>query len=186
MLQGWEVERTDMAAFKDIVDAFKGLDSDSKTPYRKAEDLFGAFAGLFGIPLKNMMRTGREVYNFFENILDDDTPSTEKVGEAFVGKKTASDVNDALKSGKTEKAKEIIDEIIESKSRDATDVSEAQKKAKASIKASVTAEWKSKYLEAYASQNNTEMARIRKLLHSTGLYDDVIETCREWVKNSQE
>ena len=71
IFQGWDVERSDMAIFKDIKDAFDGLDSDSKSPYRKVEDFAGAIAAAFGLPLKNVLRTGREVYNAGSHMLDD-------------------------------------------------------------------------------------------------------------------
>ena len=71
IFQGWDVERSDMAIFKDIKDAFDGLDSESKSPYRKVEDFAGAIAAAFGVPLKNVLRTGREVYNAGSHVFDD-------------------------------------------------------------------------------------------------------------------
>jgi hypothetical protein len=71
IFQGWDVERTDVAIFKDIKDAFDGLSSETKSPYRKVEDFAGAIASAFGLPLKNVLRTGREIYNAFSAITDD-------------------------------------------------------------------------------------------------------------------
>ena len=71
IFQGWDVERSDMAIFKDIKDAFDGLDSESKSSYRKVEDFAGAIAAAFGLPLKNVLRTGREVYNAGSHMFDD-------------------------------------------------------------------------------------------------------------------
>ena len=70
MLGGWEVERTDMALIQDLINAATALGSEKKSIYRKIEDFAGAFAALAGIPLKNVMRTVREMYNLFENIFD--------------------------------------------------------------------------------------------------------------------
>jgi hypothetical protein len=80
-----------MAIFKDIKDAFDGLDSDSKSTQRKIEDLAGAIASAFGLPLKNVLRTTREIYNAVENIFDDFVPNTEDLGRAFVKGFTGDD-----------------------------------------------------------------------------------------------
>lgn len=63
IFDGWDVERTDMSLFSDIKNAIDGLDSKKKSMYRKLEDLLGSFANLFGVPLKNIMRDGRALYN---------------------------------------------------------------------------------------------------------------------------
>ena len=82
IFDGWDVERTDMSVFKDIKDAFDGLSSENKSLQRKIEDFAGAVASAFGVPLKNTLRTGREIYNLFKNIFDDITPKN--VDDAFV------------------------------------------------------------------------------------------------------
>ena len=82
IFQGWDVERTDVAIFKDIKDAFDGLDSENKSAYRKIEDLAGAMASAFGIPLKNLLRTGREIYNAVNAMTDG--ISGGDIGGAFV------------------------------------------------------------------------------------------------------
>lgn len=203
MFDGWEVERTDMVVFKDVVDAVNDLDSDSKSPYRKAEDLFGAFAGLFGIPLKNVSRTGREIYNMFANILDDNTAGegdildaieetaenafygniiVDKITGGYKGGNSASDVNVLLDKGNTAKAKETINELV----ADKVESGKTEKEAKASIKASVTSYWKDLYLQAYRNKDNAEMLRIRRILQATGLYDDVLTTCSNWIKGMKD
>ena len=203
LLSGWDVERTDMAIFKDVIDAFDDIDSSSKSAYRKAEDLLGAFAALFGFPLKNIMRTGREMYNMVANILYDNTADIEGFGEAaldgleesfynsfivdkvtggYKGGNSASDINEALEKGKTDKAKKIINEIVADKVKQG----ETEKEAKASIKSSVTSYWKELYLQAYRDKDNVEMLRIRRILQSTGLYDDVVETCSNWIKSMKD
>ena len=103
ILDGWDVSRTDMDVFADLYSAITTLDSDNKSAWRKVEDLSGAFASLFGVPLKNTLRTGREIYNLFENIFDGVSPSG--VGDAFLRGVTGKDKSksealyDALVSG---------------------------------------------------------------------------------------
>lgn len=183
LLSGWDVERTDMAILKDLKDAVDGLDSSSKSPYRKVEDLAGAIAAFGGIPLKNVMRTTREMYNAVANIFDGNTADIDDVGDAvvesFVGDTTTADVNKALEKGNTAKAKETINELV----ADKVESGKTEKEAKASIKASVTSYWKDLYLQAYRDKDNAEMLRIRRILQATGLYDDVLTTCSNWIKS---
>ena len=93
IFQGWDVERTDVAIFKDIKDAFDGLDSENKSTYRKIEDLAGAMASAFGVPLKNLLRTGREIYNAFDFATDGITGGD--LGSAFVEGVTGKEKSDS-------------------------------------------------------------------------------------------
>lgn len=70
IFQGWDVERTDMAVVQDLYNAINSLGSEKKTTYRKIEDLAGAVAALVGVPVKNVMRTAREIYNAIDDIFD--------------------------------------------------------------------------------------------------------------------
>lgn len=186
LLSGWDVERTDMAILKDFKDAVDGLDSSSKSLWRKIEDLAGAVAAFGGIPAKNVMRTVREMYNLMANVLDDNISSASDVGDAivetFTGETSSSDINEALEKGKTDKAKKIINDLVSDKIKQG----KTEKEAKASIKSSVTSYWKELYLQAYRDKDNAEMLRIRRILQSTGLYDDVVETCSNWIKSMKD
>ena len=306
IFDGWDVERTDMAIFKDIKDAFDGLDSDSKSAWRKTEDFAGAIASAFGIPLKNVLRSAREIYNAYKNLTDDidstdivdafvrgitgdkkdkssdlydaivngdkaklevyregykteesyeaairtalreNDPRIKEAAQARIGgdiskyksivlgitsegnfsqdlvvkainaeinkinkdaddadkssddeieesKETsiykASDINAALENGDTATALEVIDDLVRVKTNnyiaEGKSKKEAEKSAKSSVRSSLTSYWKPLYLAAYKSKNNSEMARIRKLLKETKLYDNVVETCQDWVKQSK-
>ena len=101
----------------------------------------------------------------------------------------ASDINAALENGDTSAALEVIGDLVEVKTNnyiaEGEKKKDAEKKAKSSVKSSLTSYWKPLYLAAYKSKNNAEMTRIRKLLKATKLYDDVVETCQDWVKQSK-
>ena len=75
LLEGWDVERTDMALVNDLIDAVKTATSDKKSTYDKVEAISGAFANFFGIPLRNIMRDGRAFYNVVRAFFSD-TPTT--------------------------------------------------------------------------------------------------------------
>lgn len=308
IFEGWDVERTDVAVFKDIKDAFDGLFSDNKSTWRKIEDFSGAIASLFGLPVKNILRTGREMYNAVSAIFSDVEGGS--FGEAFVRGMTGEekskpnklydaivngdeemlkmlregydddaayetavkkalrendprikeaaeagyngdvtervriakeiiaegnfsqdivveainaevnaikkeldseegetedveekkaiystkDITTALEDGDATLAKEIIADIVSVKVENymAKDEDlkqkEAEKKAKTSVKSSLSEYWKKLYVEAYNAKNTDEMKRIRFVLKDTGLYgtaNDIISTCNNWVKESR-
>ena len=83
ILSGWSVERTDFAIFTDLYESFKQLSSDNVSDYRKVEDLIGSIASLFGIPAKNLLRTGREMYNVAKNIFDKNVPYAQGAADAI-------------------------------------------------------------------------------------------------------
>jgi hypothetical protein len=60
-----------------------------------------------------------------------------------------------------------------------------ESEAKSALRSRMTSYYKPLYVEAYASGDTAEMARIRKILARSGLYgktDDVIETAKNWLK----
>lgn len=101
----------------------------------------------------------------------------------------ASDINAALENGDTSDALEVINDLVKVKTNnyiaEGKSKKEAEKSAKSSVRSSVTSYWKPLYLAAYKSKNSAEMTRIRKLLKATKLYDNVVETCQDWVKQSK-
>jgi hypothetical protein len=70
IVSGWDVERSDTAVFGDLVDAFTALSSEKKSAWRKTEDFAGAIASMFGVPLRNVLRTFREIYNLVNGLFD--------------------------------------------------------------------------------------------------------------------
>lgn len=61
--QGYDVERLDMSVASDLWKSIKGLFSDSKTPLQKVESFAGTVAALFGLPVKNILRDARGLFN---------------------------------------------------------------------------------------------------------------------------
>lgn len=116
-----------------------------------------------------------------------------------------SDINTALESGDTDHALEIVKEILEvkvennlAKARleaeksgkrfvEKKALNEAQTAANASVRSSLTSYWKKRYLEAFEAKDYAETERIRRLLHSTGVYGKLSELdadLKEWRKNN--
>lgn len=69
IVQGYEVERSDMAVISDLWNAWKKLGSSTVAPYRKVEDFVGSIAQIFGLPVKNIMRDARGIYNTINSFL---------------------------------------------------------------------------------------------------------------------
>jgi hypothetical protein len=94
----------------------------------------------------------------------------------------ASDINAAFENGDTSVAKEIINDLVKTKVANGM----TEKEAKSSIRSSMTSYWKPLYKKAYSTGNNSEMARIRRILYSSGVYgasNDVVKTTQNWLKD---
>ena len=62
IVQGYDVERSDMAVIADLWNAWQNLSKDNMSAYRKVEGFAGSIAQLFGLPVKNIMRDARGIY----------------------------------------------------------------------------------------------------------------------------
>lgn len=205
LLSGNDVERPDMTQISNLFKAIENLNNDNRSTYRKIEDFAGAVASTFGIPVKNIMRDMRAFYNTcIVAPFDDNEFDAENAADLFVEgffdpwNTIASDVLKRkdlqigaeatggtavayIDRGKTEKGKEMIDELVKKKIEEG----KTEKQAKAAVRSSFTSEYKQRYIEAYNDKDNEKMLDIRKKLQSTGLYDDVSGTCQEWIKSSK-
>ena len=95
---------------------------------------------------------------------------------------SASDINSAFNNGDTATALEIINDLIKTKVANG----KTETEAKSSLRSSMTSYWKPLYKQAYQSGDSTEMARIRRILYSSGLYgsaNDVVKTASNWLKD---
>ena len=305
--QGYDVERSDMSVVSNLWVSIEGLFDENTSGLEKVTDTAGAIASLFGIPLKNILRDAKGMYNLTQTILSD-TPTTgagigEAIEDAFKssiplwdrlhesdskadrlykaimsgdqdhidrvkatykseqayetalksalrendariheaaqarldgniseytriareiiaeghfsqdtvvaainsemsaikkGESTqtestdskdeatsiyrADDINVAFDNGDTSLALSIIDELVEMKMANGMD----EKKAKSSLRSSMTSYWKPLYKQAYASGNTAEMQRIKQILYKSGLYGsatEVIKDVNSWLKN---
>lgn len=70
IVQGYDVERSDMAVITDLINAWNNLDNDNRSAYRKVEDFAGAIASIFGLPVKNIMRDARGMYNTVNSFIN--------------------------------------------------------------------------------------------------------------------
>lgn len=71
ILNGSDVERPDMSLASDLVSAFNKLTREDVPTYRKVEEFAGAIAAFFGVPLRNIMRDARGIFNAYSAATDD-------------------------------------------------------------------------------------------------------------------
>ena len=71
--KGFDVERADMALYGDLLNAINGLNDDNRTAWEKVETVVGAVGNFLGIPLKNIIRDGKGVFNLVARHLDNET-----------------------------------------------------------------------------------------------------------------
>lgn len=84
---GYDVERTDMSVISDLWSAYKALGRDDLSTYRKVEDFGGSLAKILGLPVKNVMRDVRGIWNTVTNTLTE--------------RSTAAGIRDAVLEGLT-------------------------------------------------------------------------------------
>jgi hypothetical protein len=85
LLQGYDVERSDMSLIADIIDALYGMLDDNKTWAEKIERLAASFADMTGLPLNNVLKDLRAAYRFGASIFDDIKPTDLGISYAIEG-----------------------------------------------------------------------------------------------------
>ena len=83
--QGYDVERSDMSIWSDFIQSVDNLFSDNKSGFEKTEGVVGAVASFFGLPLKNLMRDARAMYNLASTLLSGTPTTWAGVGDAIGG-----------------------------------------------------------------------------------------------------
>ena len=81
IVKGYDVERSDMAVVSDLFKAWQNLKKDDVSVYRKVEGFAGSIAQIFGLPVKNIMRDARGIYQTVMSFMN----SQEKTTKAGIG-----------------------------------------------------------------------------------------------------
>lgn len=130
IFQGYDVERMDMALFSDLKNAIDAFDSDNKTDYEKWSGLVGAISAFFGIPIKNVERDIRGLYNtirsFFKGEKTTGAGIWNSIKEGLSGKEISKtqQLYEAYLNGDQEQIKRV-----EGRFKDQTDIEAALRKA---------------------------------------------------------
>lgn len=101
-------------------------------------------------------------------------------------------IKEAFDNGDNDSAYEMINDIVTIKTenyiKEGYKKKEAESKAKASVKSTLTSYWKPLFLEAYKNKNSAEQLRIRRILVASGVYgrtSEVMDTTQQWIKDSK-
>lgn len=98
LLQGYDIERTDMSLVSDLADGLKGLvqaySSEDGDVVGAWHDMVGAVANIGGVPLDNIRRDVNGAINFFNTIIEDVNGRATTWGS--MGDALESDVRDSL------------------------------------------------------------------------------------------
>jgi hypothetical protein len=66
--QGYDVERSDMTVVSNLWESIERIFNENTSGLDKVADVSGAVSSLFGIPLKNIIRDAKGLYNLFATI----------------------------------------------------------------------------------------------------------------------
>ena len=83
IVKGYDVERSDMAVISDLWKAWENLKKDYISPYRKVEDFAGSMAQIFGLPVKNIMRDARGIYQTVDSFVNGSNTTKAGIGYAL-------------------------------------------------------------------------------------------------------
>lgn len=154
-------------------------------------------ATYFGIPAENIKKIIMGAKYHIEDIANGDFL---KFKAGYNGSSSSSgqaeDYIDLIANSKVKDAKKMYDEWVsdkkeeikanrESEGKIALSDAELDKKAKESVKNSVSAQFKKRYIEAYKKKDTSLMTSIRFQMRDTGLWksvDDIIKACGDWIK----
>ena len=93
IVQGYDVERSDMAVISDLWKAYENLSKDYISPYRKVEGFVGSIAQIFGLPVKNIMRDARGIYQTIDSFVNGQQTTKAGIGYAVKGAITGKTVS---------------------------------------------------------------------------------------------
>ena len=82
IVQGYDVERSDMSVISDMWKAWENLSKDNVSAYRKVEGFAGSIAQIFGLPVKNIMRDVRGIYQTVESFMNGQQTTKAGIGNA--------------------------------------------------------------------------------------------------------
>ena len=82
IVQGYDVERSDMAVISDLWKAWENLGKDTVSPYRKVEGFVGSIAQIFGLPVKNIMRDVRGIWQTIDSFVNGQKTTGAGIGYA--------------------------------------------------------------------------------------------------------
>ena len=165
--QGYDVERSDMAVITDIINAWNNLGNDNRSVYRKVEDFAGGLAALFGLPVKNIMRDARGMYNTINSFINGHQTTSEgiktAIEEGITGKdkSNSQELYEAILSGDV-----VHIERVKSRFKDQKSIDSAIRKALRDNDSRIK-----EIAMATISGNDFERSRIQRTIVAEGHFE---------------
>ena len=85
IMQGYDIERSDMSIWSDLWQSVENLFSENKSGFEKTEGVVGSIASVFGLPLKNILKDARGMYNLGKTLLSGTPTTGAGIGDAVGG-----------------------------------------------------------------------------------------------------
>ena len=171
IVQGYDVERSDMAIISDLVNAWRKLSSDNLSAYRKVEEFAGSIAQIFGLPVKNIMRDVRGIYQTIMSFVSG--PQTTAAG---IGYSVKAVFPKWIGGGDTSNQKQLYEAYlsgdkaqiarVESRYKDQSSINSAIRKALRENDPRIL-----KAAQAVVNGNGVERANIAREIAAEGHFD---------------
>lgn len=190
-LDGYEIERLDMAVVSDVIRAALAMNSDSKSVGEKIIAFSGSVGNLFGLPLKNVVRDARAVWNVLQSFGSDNKTTSAGI-EMAIDEATSKNrytkaerIYTQYSAGETEEVTRMVEEMMQT----GIDSGKTEDEARSAVRSSMTTLLKPTYLVAYIAKDEAEMKKIRYLMQETEAYGsvgDIIRSCKKWIKDLED
>ena len=180
--QGYDVERLDMSVASDLWKSIEGLFSDSKTPLQKVESFSGTVATLFGLPVKNVLRDARGLFNVVKTFVSGNKTTAYGIGKSVKGAIVDSTPLGDKFIGTDSKSEELYKAVI-SGNEERIKRAKAQYKDEDAVNTALRKELRnqdsriSEAANARIDGNISEYARITREIVAEGIFsqDEVVK-----------
>ena len=125
IVKGYDVERSDMAVISDLWKASQELKKDDVSAWRKVEGFVGSICQIFGLPVKNIMRDARSVFQVYDTVVNGEKSTVRGTAYAIAGGLTGATYSNpeqlysARKAGDEEHAARVEGRYDDEKSANA-------------------------------------------------------------------
>lgn len=177
MMQGYSVERGDMALIGDFVGSIEMIFDEDESKFDKGKEMAQAIAAFFGLPLKNVWRDVEAIVNSAKQYLFGDSSITTKadikgaiksgLGAESSVKAEVENLYSAYEKGNTRRLQRALNEIssqyttkVDELMREGKTRQEAEKSARSSILSSCTGVLKGYYLSAPTTAKKMEIRSL--------------------------
>ncbi len=174
LMQGYDVERSDMSVFSNVIDALKDLGNDNMSGFEKTLGLAGAGFDVFGFPAKNLIRDGRAFVNTARSLSSGQQTTAGGILAAIRDETLSIPKNFGIVGDK--KGEQLYNAFANENASLYAEYASRYKDGKA-VKNALTAQIKDRYLKGGITEEKAE----EQLLRLGYSENEVYYKLREWV-----